>query len=179
MSKNVLVAVSAMALVLLGAILALAGGALAESAGFSIGDETARVFSAPNSSELDLFAAADMNLTAHHIRLGGEDGNFELENKTGSSRLNAYRLGTSARTPIVIGGGDDQNVTGLIMDSGRAQTADIAQFEKNGVVLTAVDSQGHLRLAGVVLRLAYRRGTLRWVATLPDGTRRYSTFSAR
>jgi hypothetical protein len=179
MGKNLLVAVSAAALVMLGAVLALAGGALAQSAGFSLGDETARVFSLPASSELDLYAGADMNLTAQHIRFGGQDGNFEFENKTGHSRLNAYRFGSPARTPILIGGGDDQNVTGLMLDSGAGQTADVVQFQKNGITLSAIDSQGHLRLAGITLRLRVFRGTLSWVATLPDGTKRYATFAKK
>jgi len=132
-----------------------------------------------SSSTLNLSASTGINLTANHLKLVGNDGNLELQSTSGSTRLNSYVAGSTTRNSIIIGGGDTQNVTSLVVDSGSTQTADILQLDKNGSVLTAFDSQGRLRLNGITVELKVISGNLEWVATMPDGSLRYSKFSTR
>jgi hypothetical protein len=130
-----------------------------------------------STSTLNISAPTGINLTANHLKLVGNDGNLELQSTSGSTRLNSYVAGTTTRNPIIIGGGDSQNVTGLVIDSSSTQTADILQLDKNGTVITAFDSQGRLRLNGIAVELKVINGNLEWVATMPDGTLRYLRFS--
>jgi hypothetical protein len=67
---------------LIGAIVAAlvaVGVASAASPGWSIGDNDARVYADPGTSDLNLKATADVNSDGRHIRLIGRDGNFEFE----------------------------------------------------------------------------------------------------
>jgi hypothetical protein len=163
-------------LVTIVAALAFAAGAGAQSAGWFIGDEHSSVAGPAGTDDLELRALRDLNASAKHIRLVGNDGNFEFENRTGVSHLNSYIAGTGTRTPLTVGGGDGQNVIGWIVDSGLSQTADIQQWRKNGAILSAIDSRGRLRLRGIALDLVYKRHRLALRATLRDGSTRYLFF---
>jgi len=179
MKKNISTKRILLLLVVLTPVFVIVGAARAQSAGWSVGDSTTKVYTDPGSPDLNAYATSDFNVTANHIRLVGNDGNIEFENGNGVTHINSYKRGTATRNPITIGGGDEQNVTGLILDSGSTQTADIQQFRKNGTTLTAIDSQGRLRISGIPVELKVINGNLEWVATMPDGSLRYNKFSTR
>lgn len=151
-------------------------GASAQSAGWFVGDEHSSVSGPAGTDDLELKASADLNATARHIRLVASDGNFEFENRTGLSHLYAYIAGTPTRTPVVVGGGDEQNVRGLIVDSGATQTKDLQQWQKSGVTMTAIDPKGRLRMNGIALSLGYQGSQLVLQATMPDGSIRTVAF---
>jgi hypothetical protein len=169
--KWVVVAVAA------GVTLFLAGsavGALASKAAFAwmSGDESSYIGRPAGTSDLELFAGNDLNALANHIRLGGRDGNFEFEH--GKDRpfthLNAYYIGTSTRTPILIGG-DEQDVTSLIVTGQQDQKSDLQQWAPGGKVKAAIDGQGRLKLGSVRIVASVSRGKAVLTAILPDGTR--------
>jgi len=123
-------------------------------------------------SDLELFAGSDLNALANHIRLGGRDGNFEFEHGTGNpyTHLNAYFIGTSTRTPILIGG-DEQDVTSLIVTGRTNQKNDLQTWTLGGKAKVAVDGRGRLRLGDIALTAAVQRGKVVLTATLPNGTK--------
>jgi hypothetical protein len=169
--KWVVIAVAA------GAALFLAGsavGALVSKAAFAwmSGDTSSYVGRPDGTSDLELFAGGDLNALANHIRLGGRDGNFEFEHATNRevSHLNAYFIGTSTRTPIMIGG-DEQDVTSLIVTAKPSQKSDTQQWLQGAQVKVAIDGQGRLRLGTVRLVAGVSRGKAVLTAILPDGTR--------
>jgi hypothetical protein len=163
--------------VVAGAALFLAGsavGALVSKAAFAwmSGDEGSYVGRPQGTSDLELFAGSDLNALANHIRLGGRDGNFEFEHARDRpfTHLNAYFIGTSTRTPILIGG-DEQDVTSLIVTGKQDQKNDLQQWAPGGKIKAAIDGQGRLRLGTVRIVAAVQRGKAVLTAILPDGTR--------
>ena len=164
MRKWVVIAVAA------GTALFLAGsavGALANKLAFAwmSGDEQSYIGRPEGTSDLELFARTDLNALANHIRLGGRDGNFEFEHAASRpySHLNAYFIGTNTRTPILIGG-DEQDVTSLIVTGESDQKNDLQQWTPGGKVKIAIDGQGRLRLGTV-------RIVTRWCAARPCSPR--------
>lgn len=158
-----------------GTALFLAGsavGALASKAAFAwmSGDESAYVGRPEGTSDLELFAGTDLNALANHIRLGGRDGNFEFEHAATRevSHLNAYVIGTNTRTPFLIGG-DEQDVTALIINGKPRQTRDLQQWTTGGQVRAAIDGQGRLRLGSVRLVASVQNGRAVLTAVLPNG----------
>jgi hypothetical protein len=146
-----------------GTALFLAGsavGALVSKTSFAwmSGDEGAYVGRPDGTSDLELFAGSDLNALANHIRLGGRDGNFEFEH------------GTSTRTPILIGG-DEQDVTSLIVTGRANQKNDLQAWSLGGKAKVAVDGRGRLRLGDIALSAAVQRGKVVLTATLPNGTK--------
>jgi hypothetical protein len=162
---------------LAGTALFLAGsavGALVSKTSFAwmSGDEGAYVGRPDGTSDLELFAGSDLNALANHIRLGGRDGNFEFEHGTGNpyTHLNAYFIGTSTRTPILVGG-DEQDVTSLIVTGRTNQKNDLQAWSLGGKAKVAVDGRGRLRLGDIALTAAVQRGKVVLTATLPNGTK--------
>ncbi len=66
---------------------------------------------------LNLKSNSDINLHGAHIRLVGDDGNFEFEHSKTQpvARFNSYVLGTGRRTPIGVGVADGQDIVELIV----------------------------------------------------------------
>jgi hypothetical protein len=114
----------------------------------------------------------DIEAHGHHIRLIGDDGNFEFEHAatTPVARFNSYVEGTPRRTPIAIGFPDGQNLVELIVRSSRT-SSDLQQWMVDGRVVSAIDGQGRLRLGNVTLSTAIRTGHVVLIATLPSGKR--------
>lgn len=136
------------------------------------GDDQSYVGRPQASSDLELFAQQDLNALATHIRLGGRDGNFEFEHgpQREASHLNAYFIGTSTRTPFVIGG-DEQDVTSLIITGKLGQKNDLQQWAPSNQVKVAIDGQGRLRLGNVTLLASIQKGRVVLSALLPNGTK--------
>jgi hypothetical protein len=160
-----------------GTALFLAGsavGGLASRAAFAwmSGDESSYIGRPQGTSDLELFAGTDLNALANHIRLGGRDGNFEFEHARDRpfTHLNAYYIGTNTRTPILVGG-DEQDVISLIVTGQQDQKNDLQQWTPGGKVKVAIDGQGRLRLGTVRIVAAVQRGKAVLTAILPDGTR--------
>jgi hypothetical protein len=169
--KWVLVAVAG------GAALFLAGsavGALASKAAFAwmSGDEGSYVGRPDGTSDLELFAGGDLNALAQHIRFGGRDGNFEFEHAKDRSvsHLNAYYIGTDTRTPIMVGG-DEQDVTSLIVEGQPNAKSDMQQWTQGAQTKVAIDGQGRLRLGTVRVVASIVRGKAVLTAILPNGVR--------
>ena len=114
----------------------------------------------------------DINVHGRHIRLVGDDGNFEFEHNALESvaRFNSYVEGTPRRTPIAIGFPDGQNLVELIVRSSK-HSKDLQQWRVDGHVMSAIDGQGRLRLGDVTLSAAIRKGHVVLIATLPSGKR--------
>ncbi|MDX6516347.1 MAG: hypothetical protein QOH73_2013 [Gaiellaceae bacterium] len=142
---------------------------------WQVGDGVANIGRVQGSSDMQVNATNDLNIAAHHIRIGGEDGNFEFEHGAGApaSHLNAYIIGTPTRSPISIGGGaDGQDVIALLVQGKAGQTNDLQQWQApEGKTLAAIDGKGRLRLGTVTLTLGLKRGKVVLTAVLPDGTK--------
>lgn len=137
------------------------------------GDERAYVGGSSQADNLELHAVRDVNITAGHVRIVGTDGNFEFEHakNVATTRLNAYVLGSSARTPVTIGGVDAQNIVPLIVEGSSTQKSDLQQWTASGKTVAAVTPSGGLSLNGISLSMSVVDGRVQLVATLPDGTR--------
>jgi hypothetical protein len=120
---------------------------------------------AVGTGNLDLQADSNINLTSQHVRIVGRDGNFEFEHAATSpaSTLTAYNLGTPTRTPIEIGGAD-QDVLSLLVNGKPDQTNDLQEWAAGGKPLLAVDSRGRLRFGDVTLWVTNRNGTITFYA---------------
>ncbi len=120
------------------------------------------------SGNLNLRSANDLNLTAQHVRVVGRDGNFELEHSpsVAASTLTAFSAGTSTRTPIQIGAGD-QDVLSLVVSGRQGQTNDLQEWSTNGKPLLAVDGRGRLRFGDVTLWAVHRNGRITFYAQAP------------
>lgn len=165
----------AVALFLAGsAVGALASRAAGPFAWFQ-GDDQSYVGRPQATGELSVFAKTDVNVLANHIRLAANDGNFELEHGGGreASHLIAYDFSGdgNTRTPIVIGGGDSQDIVSLIVDGKRNQTHDLQQWATAGAVKVAVDGRGRLRVGQITLTTQLVKGKAQLVAVLPGGAR--------
>ncbi len=137
------------------------------------GDERAYVAGSAEGDSLALFALQDVNIGSNHLRMSARDGNFEFEHdaKVAASTLNAYVIGTGTRTPIAIGGWDDQDVVSLIVGGTARQHKDIQQWQLGGRTVAAIDAAGALRLGPITISGALENGRAVLVATLPDGSR--------
>ena len=134
------------------------------------GNADAGVGQLQGQQTLSLSAAQDVDILGNHIRLGGKDGNFELESYTPESHLNAYAIGSPNRHPVSVGGGDDQDVVGFIVRGKQdGQTSDLQQWQVGDNVIAAIDGQGRLRLGSIVLDETVRNGKVALEAILPNG----------
>jgi hypothetical protein len=117
---------------------------------------------------LDLQAARDLNLNAGHVRIVGRDGNFELEHSGNvpASTLSAYEVGTATRTPIQIGGAD-QDVLSLLVAGQSGQAHDLQEWAAGAQPVLAVDSRGRLRFGNVTLWAANHNGKITLYAKDP------------
>jgi hypothetical protein len=122
---------------------------------------------------LNLRAARDFNVNAHHVRMISGDGNFELEHGSSvpTSALNSYRAGSGVRTPIQIGD-RDQDVLSLLVSGAPEQTNDLQQWSTGGTSLLAVDGRGRLRFGRVTVWVASRGGRIVLYARTSGGPAR-------
>ena len=138
--------------------------------GVQSADPTTLVIDAGN---IHASAGGDINIGAGHLRVGGVDGNFELEHgaQAPTSSLDAYFIGSATRTPITIGTADRQSVTSLVVTGTQNQANDLQQWTTgDGTVSVAVDGRGRLRLGKLTLALKLVGGRAQLVAILPDGS---------
>lgn len=118
-------------------------------------------------------SSGDVNVHGAHVRLVGDDGNFEFEHgaATPVSRLNAYVRGTGRRTPIAVGVRDGQDVVELIVRGPAGRASDLQEWVAGGRVVSAIDRRGRLRLGNVALSIEVHGDRVDLVATLPSGKR--------
>lgn len=126
------------------------------------------------SGDLNIYAANDINVGSHHLRLEAADGNYEFEHSQAVpyTRLNSYYIGgVGVRTPIIVGGNDGQDVLSFIVTGRAGQKNDLQQWTPGDKVAAAIDSRGRLRLGQVTIAAQIRQGRATLVAILPSGER--------
>jgi len=118
-------------------------------------------------------ANGDINVSAHHLRMGTFDGNYEFEhsNQVTQTTLNSYYIGTPNRTPVAVGGNDGQDVLSFVVRGKQGQKNDLQQWTPGSEVSLAVDGKGRLRLGKVTLVAEIVNGKAQLVAVLPNGHR--------
>jgi hypothetical protein len=174
MARTIVAAAVAAALTLIGTSLASGDG----NWRLLLGDERTYVGSRPATPDtLEIFALAELNLSAAHIRQMALDSNFELESPATfeTSRLTGYDLGTPQPKPIEIGGAG-QHVTALVVTASRKQRAPLQVWRAGDDEVAAVTARGALRLRDITLSVQLRGRALYLVATTPDGRRQTLRF---
>ena len=99
------------------------------------------------------------------------DGYYEFEHSAASPNtvfLPETETGTSA--PMTAGRDDGQDVTPLIVSGQSGMTDDLQTWQLGTTQLSGIDSQGRLRINGIVLQPISRNGKIELEAVLPDGS---------
>jgi hypothetical protein len=118
-------------------------------------------------------SSGELTERGSHIRIIGDDGNFEFEHATTApvARINSYVTGTTTRTPIAVGFPDGQDIVELLVRGTQSRKSDLQQWMEGNRVVAAIDAQGRLRLGRVTLSVAMRKSHVVLIATLPSGKR--------
>jgi hypothetical protein len=164
----------AVALFLTGSAVGALTSRFADDFAWFEGDDSSYIGGPQGTGDVSLFATRDVNVQAGHIRFAAADGNFEFEH--GSSRNGAHLIaydysanGGVERTPILIGGGDEQDLVSLLVSGKKTQEHDLQQWTNAGTVKAAIDGRGRLRIGRVTLTTTIRGGKALVIAILPSG----------
>jgi hypothetical protein len=99
------------------------------------------------------------------------DGYYEFEHSAASPNTVFLSETPNGRpTPLTIGKTDGQDVTPLVVSGQTGMTDDLQAWQIGGNSLSAIDSQGRLRINGIVLVPTLSNGKVELEAILPDGS---------
>ena len=142
-----------------------------------LGDLGAASIGQPNGDD-DVFAGAyfggpvpvDLSGTTI-LDTDVRDGYYEFEHSAASPNT-VFLPGTQTGSPtsMTVGKDDGQDLTPLIVSGQAGMTDDLQTWQLGDSELSGIDSQGRLRIDGIVLRPALVNGKIELDAILPDGS---------